>query len=65
MLFGACIYNAGKEKLARSLKFVRVITDLPALPHVPFSALFLIEDDCLPEGDFQTHGLDRAISLYL
>lgn len=39
MRFGACLYNAGKENLARAQKFVRVITDPPALPHVPFSAL--------------------------
>lgn len=39
MLFGAWVYNGGKEKLAVSQKFVRVITDPPALPHIPFSAL--------------------------
>lgn len=31
--------NAGKEELASSQKFAGVITDPPALPHVPFSAL--------------------------
>lgn len=39
MSFGVCIFSAGKEKLAMSQKFVRVITDPPAQPHVPFSAL--------------------------
>lgn len=68
MLFGACMNNGGKEKLAGSQKSVRVITDPPALPCPTFLSLlslFLIEDDCPPEGDFQTHGLDGAISLYL